>query len=78
MWIRIFETWLTARLLASPAFHRVVRGLHRRIHEIRQGHGVAGEGGAKIEKTGPSDTQLFVRYFLEELRDQIRGGPPKS
>lgn len=73
MWVRAFEIWLANRLLASPAFHRLVRKAHKKAHEIRHGPSVEEMGGVKIDKTG-SDTKKFFEYFMEELKDQFRGG----
>ncbi|KAF8431850.1 hypothetical protein BGX38DRAFT_1227858 [Terfezia claveryi] len=37
VWFRIFEVWLTARLLSSPTFRRAVSHVHRRVTHFRTG-----------------------------------------
>ncbi|KAI9877296.1 MAG: hypothetical protein M1830_004307 [Pleopsidium flavum] len=74
MWVRVLEAWLTARLLASPGFHRAVHNVHKRIRRLRHGKDPEDMGGTNIEQTGESDTRKFIQYYIEELKDQIRRG----
>jgi len=76
MWLRIFEVWLTARLLASPTFHKAVQNVHKRVRQIRHGKDAEDMGGANVDS--PSDTKRFVKYYIEELKEQLRGGQRKS
>jgi len=80
MGFRMLEVWLVARLLSSPTFHRAVKGVHRKVHEIRTGekvHDYSEMGGTNIDKLGPSDFQKFRKHFVQEIRDQIRGNTKK-
>ncbi|KAI9929072.1 hypothetical protein ASPWEDRAFT_169091 [Aspergillus wentii DTO 134E9] len=74
-WARTFEVWLTARLLASPTFHRMVGRVHQKVQHIR--HGVPPEemGGTKLDNNGPG-LKRFFEYFREEIKDQFKGKPP--
>ncbi|KAJ6018821.1 hypothetical protein N7499_009998 [Penicillium canescens] len=71
---RGLEVWLTARLLRSPIFHRMVGRVHEKIQHVR--HGVPPEqmGGTKLENNG-SGLKQFFDYFKEELKDQAKGNP---
>ncbi|KAK4095698.1 hypothetical protein N658DRAFT_481858 [Parathielavia hyrcaniae] len=79
-WARIFWAyWLTIEishaLLRSPTFHHGVRRIHRTVQDIRYGrnpHEPLRQGEATAE---PSKTQSFLKYFIEELRNQARGKP---
>ncbi|KKK15334.1 hypothetical protein P175DRAFT_0531262 [Aspergillus ochraceoroseus IBT 24754] len=75
--LRAFEVWLTARLLGSPTFHRLVGRVHRKVQHIR--HGVPPEemGGTKLENNGPG-IKRFLEYFREEIKDQFKGKPPNK
>jgi len=77
MWLQVVEAWLTARLLSSPTFHRAVQNVHRKVRQIRHGKDPEDMGGTNIEKSGPSDAKKFLQFYIEELRDQMRGGPPR-
>ncbi|KAL2072188.1 hypothetical protein VTL71DRAFT_11531 [Oculimacula yallundae] len=76
LWLRIAEVWLTERLLDSPAFHRVVKRVHKKVHEIQRGEKLEDPsettGGTNIEAPKP-DAQRFLKYYMEELRDQFKG-----
>ncbi|KAG9242362.1 hypothetical protein BJ878DRAFT_175860 [Calycina marina] len=71
IWLRIFEVWLTARLLASPSFHRGVRKVHKKVHEMRHGKDPAEMGGTSTNS--PADSNRFLKHYMEELRNQFRG-----
>ncbi|MCJ1364196.1 hypothetical protein MMC16_003305 [Acarospora aff. strigata] len=74
MWVRVFEAWLTARLLASPGFHRFAHNVHKRVRQLQHGKDPEELGGTNIERTGGSDARKFIQYYIEELKDQLRGG----
>ncbi|MCJ1304759.1 hypothetical protein MMC08_007572 [Hypocenomyce scalaris] len=74
MGVRGLEAWLTARLLASPAFNRGVHAVAKRVRQIRHGKDPEDMGGTNIEKSGGSDAKRFLDHFYEELKDQFRGG----
>jgi len=78
MWVRILEVWLTARLLQSPTFHRVVQNLQRQMRRMTHGKGPEETGGTSIEKSNDSNAKGFLDHFLEEIREQFRGGPPSK
>ncbi|KAI1843448.1 hypothetical protein JX265_013330 [Neoarthrinium moseri] len=62
-------------LLRSPLFHRGVRQIHRKVEDIRHGHwpdDLLTKGKATAEAPRRDG---FVRYFTEELRNQLRGRP---
>ncbi|EQL31312.1 hypothetical protein RJZ56_003575 [Blastomyces dermatitidis] len=76
-WLRFLEIWLTARLLSSPAFHRTVRHVHRKVQEIRHGKSPEDMGGTNIDKP-EGGLKRFIELFREELKNQAGKGPPKS
>ncbi|KAK1753599.1 hypothetical protein QBC47DRAFT_430393 [Echria macrotheca] len=65
-------------VLRIPAFHHGVRRIHRTIEDFRYGRnpheplrpGEATEDPEKVRGDGGG----FLRYFVEELRNQARGG----
>jgi len=66
------------RLLRSPTFHRGVRAIHKKMHELRHGKDPAEMGGTKIDHPdGDTEGRRLMKYFIEELKDQFRGGPKK-
>ncbi|KAH7369819.1 hypothetical protein BKA65DRAFT_5640 [Rhexocercosporidium sp. MPI-PUGE-AT-0058] len=79
VWLRIAEVWLTARLLNSTTFHKVVKRVHKKVHEIQRGEKLEDPsemGGTNIDAPKP-DAQRFLRYYMEELKDQFRGTTKK-
>ncbi|KAH1767275.1 hypothetical protein V6Z96_001795 [Aspergillus fumigatus] len=76
-WLRTLEVWLTARLLASPTFHRMVGRVHQKVQHLRYGVPPEEMGGTKLEKNGPGLKQFF-EYFKEEIKDQLKGKPPNK
>ena len=59
------------QLLSSPAFHRGVRQVHKKVHELRHGP-IEGEGGGtKIDR--PAGSPGFVQHFVDELKEQFMG-----
>ncbi|KAI9797966.1 MAG: hypothetical protein M1833_005022 [Piccolia ochrophora] len=98
MWIRFLEAWLTARLLASPTFHRAVQQLHKMVRDARHGKDPSEMGGTNVDRQcshdalqasrrsptdsvrnlGPSNSKKYLEYYLEELKEQLRGGPRKK
>ncbi|KKZ62486.1 hypothetical protein EMCG_03099 [[Emmonsia] crescens] len=69
--------WLTARLLSSPAFHRTVRQVHKKVQEIRHGKAPEDMGGTNIDRPEGS-FKRFIEQFRDELKNQAGKGPPKS
>ncbi|KAH8590859.1 hypothetical protein B0O99DRAFT_520758, partial [Bisporella sp. PMI_857] len=65
------------QLLASPTFHHVVRRVHKRVHELKHGKDPAEMGGTNIDTPGGSDSSRFLKYYMEELKNQFRGEPRK-
>ncbi|PVH87992.1 hypothetical protein DL98DRAFT_509502 [Cadophora sp. DSE1049] len=79
VWLRLAEVWLTARLLNSTTFHKLVKRVHKKVHEIKLGEKLEDPsemGGTNID-TPKHDTQRFLRYYMEELKDQFRGTTKK-
>lgn len=74
VWLQVLEAWLTTRLLASPAFHQVVRNIHKTIRQMRHGPDLEEMGGTKIEKP----TKNFLGHYIDEIKEQLRGGPPQK
>ncbi|MCJ1404634.1 hypothetical protein MMC11_007860 [Xylographa trunciseda] len=70
----LLQIWLTARLLQSHAFHRVVHNIRRMTH----GKGPEDVGGTNIEKSNNPNVKGFLDHFLEEIREQFKGGPPSK
>ncbi|KAK3290130.1 uncharacterized protein B0H64DRAFT_447435 [Chaetomium fimeti] len=79
------ENVLVNQILRSPTFHRGVRRVHRTVEDIRYGRDPSDplrQGEATAE---PNRSGNFIKYFIEELRNQARGkptnpppGPPKK
>jgi hypothetical protein len=85
------------KLLASPNFHRAVRSVHKKVHELQHGKDPAEMGGVNIDgqptpylrhttweqlahdiaEPGRPGFKRFLQYYMEELKDQIRGGSKK-
>ncbi|KAI9829575.1 MAG: hypothetical protein M1819_006080 [Sarea resinae] len=65
-------------LLSSPTFHRAVQNVHKKVHELRHGKAPEDMGGlTRDNESGPSDAKKFLQYYIEELKEQARGGPKK-
>ncbi|KAJ5105892.1 hypothetical protein NUU61_003239 [Penicillium alfredii] len=77
LWLRGLEIWLTSRLLQSRIFHRMVGRVHQKVQNLRQGTPREEMGGTKLQKD-ESDFKQFLEYFKEELKDQMKGKPPKK
>ncbi|RAL01630.1 uncharacterized protein BO80DRAFT_444325 [Aspergillus ibericus CBS 121593] len=74
--LRPLEDWLTSQLLASRSFHKMVGSIHRTVHQIK--NGVPPEPRhTETEEPGPRGDSFF-EYFKEEIKDQMRGKPPKK
>ncbi|KAI5790652.1 hypothetical protein DFH27DRAFT_570786 [Peziza echinospora] len=81
VWLRIFEVWLTAKLLGSPSFRRGVSHIHQRIHYMRTGERPYPppheRGGTYMEgEESESLTQnlkKFGQFFMEEFRNSTSG-----
>ncbi|KAJ5390453.1 uncharacterized protein N7496_001521 [Penicillium cataractarum] len=73
--LRALEVWLYGRLIRSPLFHQMVGRVHQRVEQIR--HGIPPEPSrTTLEEKGSLDK--FVRYFKEEIQDQMKGKPPNK
>ncbi|GKZ34735.1 hypothetical protein AbraIFM66950_005091 [Aspergillus brasiliensis] len=72
--LRPLEEWLTARLLASRSFHKMVGGIHRRVHHLKTGIPLEEVHGPDSGKSASRLNQFF-EYFKEELKDQMKGNP---
>ena len=79
------------QLLASPTFHRAVQNVHKRIRHMKHGPDLEEMGGTKIDsglcrKTivkqcadcRSEPTKNFLDHYLEEIKEQFRGGPPQK
>lgn len=71
MWVRVLEAWLTTRLLRSPAFHRAVQTVHKRVRQLRHGPDLEEMGGTKIDKA-EKPNKGFLDHYLEEIKEQFR------
>ena len=60
-------------LLASPTFHRGVRKVHKKVHEIRHGKDPADMGGTNIDSPDGSQSNRFLKHYMDELKNQFRG-----
>ena len=63
------EAYLVQALLRTPAFHRAVEKVAKRVHQFS--HGIPPEemGGTKID--GPQGKGGFGKHFLDEVQTQI-------
>ncbi|KAJ5492952.1 hypothetical protein N7539_001698 [Penicillium diatomitis] len=73
--LRALEVWLYGRLIRSPLFHQMVGRVHQRVEQIR--HGIPAEPSRTSLQDGDS-LGKFVRYFKEEIKDQMKGKPPNK
>jgi hypothetical protein len=71
----VVEVWATRRLLASPAFHRMVGRIHQKIHNLKHGVFPEERGGTTLENNKPG-FRYFLRFFQEEIKGQLKGKPP--
>lgn len=74
------ERRLIETLLRSPSFHNGVRRIHRVIQDVRYGRNPdeplrPGEATEDPQKT---KLETFFKHFIEEIRNQARGDPPKK
>jgi hypothetical protein len=53
------------QLLASPTFHRAVRHVHKRVHEIRHGKDPADLGGMNIDSKSTLSTH-GIRLMISQ------------
>ncbi|KAK3348133.1 hypothetical protein B0H65DRAFT_547932 [Neurospora tetraspora] len=78
VWFKV-EDALVARILQMPQFHHGVRKIHRTVEEFRHGRDPneplrEGEATEDPNLQKPQ-VQTFVRYFVDEMRNQARGTP---
>ncbi|CAL3971827.1 unnamed protein product [Diplocarpon coronariae] len=78
-WIRLLEVWLTAKLLSSPAFHRAVKKIHKKVQEVKRGEKLIdpAETTNTCMERRKLDPQRFLRHYLDELKDQFKGTTKK-
>ncbi|KAF3907116.1 hypothetical protein ABW21_db0203803 [Orbilia brochopaga] len=67
---RFLEAYLVARLLQSSHFHRLVRGIHGRVQELRDPATRAAAQAAREEERKEATTgmRVYMRLFRDELR----------
>jgi len=78
--IAFFEARVAQALIRSPRFHQMVRGVHRRMHEMRHGKieippeelGGTHVHGSKVDRGG---LKRFMELFWEEMGN---GSKPKQ
>lgn len=68
---------MTARLLASPSFHRAVQRVHKKVQELQHGKDSAEMGGVNIDEPNRPRFKRFLQYYVEELKEQLRGNSKK-
>lgn len=76
----------TPLLISSPTFNRMVRGVHKKVHEMRHGPSMEETGGTNSERgpslLSPGQAVLIAVYadpegssaskFIQHFRDEIR------
>ncbi|KAK3698299.1 hypothetical protein LTR37_017007 [Vermiconidia calcicola] len=67
-WLSVLEAYLVQALLRTPAFHRGVEKVARRVHKIRHGTPPEEMGGTNIDAPGNGS---FLRHFTEEVQTQL-------
>ncbi|PYH93263.1 hypothetical protein BO71DRAFT_431107 [Aspergillus ellipticus CBS 707.79] len=72
------EVWLVARLLDSRMFHRMVGSVHRGVERLSNRTPPPPSPPPRGAEHDLSESGLnkFVKYFKEEIRDQMKGKPP--
>ncbi|EME39870.1 hypothetical protein DOTSEDRAFT_74683 [Dothistroma septosporum NZE10] len=68
-WLRVLEAYMVQALLRTPAFHRAVEKVAKRVHQFRHGIPPEETGGTKID--GPQGDGGFGKHFLDEVKTQI-------
>jgi len=76
MWRALIEVWLTNQLIRSRLFNRGVRAVHKKVHELQHGKDPAELGGTNIDKAEYANRKGFLKYFMEEIKAQLRGESP--
>ncbi|KAI1073573.1 hypothetical protein F5B20DRAFT_587112 [Whalleya microplaca] len=69
----LLEDFMVKRLLSSPGFHRVVRRIHKTIHDLKHGrdpHEPLRPGEATQEPG--SQLNSFLSHFRDEIRNEFR------
>lgn len=89
MALGMYEERIYEWLLRSPTFHAGVRRIHRALHErkhgrdpnepLRPGEATAEQPLRRREDGGGDDGKPgFFKYFVEEMRNQLRGTPTED
>jgi hypothetical protein len=67
-WLQFLEAWAVQQLLRTPAFHRAVEKIARRVHRARHGIPPDELGGTNIDQPGQSG---FLKHFIDEVKTQL-------
>ncbi|KAK5995414.1 hypothetical protein PT974_03818 [Cladobotryum mycophilum] len=76
--IQAFEDHIVAAILRQPGFHRAVGRVHRAIQERKHGrnpHEPLAPGEATADPNPADRGNGFLRHFVGEIKNQIRGKP---
>jgi hypothetical protein len=71
MWWQAIETYLVARLLASPSFHKAIRRLHGTIHALRSGEPLPPREIQRTKLQNETDAEQRIRSFWKEFREEV-------
>jgi hypothetical protein len=66
-WLQFLEAWAVQQLLRTPAFHRAVEKIARRVHRAR--HNLPPDAPSGTDLPQPSDG--FMKHFLNEIKAQV-------
>lgn len=69
------EARLVEALLRSPAFHRGVQRIHKRIHRWKHGTPPEELGGTNLDVPNTVGPRRFLQLFWEELKNGHQRGP---
>ncbi|KAJ9602293.1 hypothetical protein H2200_013148 [Cladophialophora chaetospira] len=77
-WIWMLEKRLVDTLLRSPAFHRGVQKVHKKVHEIQHGKPPEYYGGTNLDTPEATEggAKNFFKIFWEELKTGHKPEPP--
>ncbi|RPA85676.1 hypothetical protein BJ508DRAFT_411684 [Ascobolus immersus RN42] len=76
MWLRMFEGYLVARLLASPTFHKFVASIAHRVANRGRGPMSSIERGGTHEwwEEGKNrgGVKRFLQLYIDEFKKEFR------